>query len=57
MEVMGRNRRVTGMIFSITPKVEKLGSFRTVQCGSTLAGVSKTTPSFRKWATWNFEVS
>lgn len=57
MEVMGRNRRVTGIIFNITPMVEKLGFFRTVQCGSTSVGVSKTTPSFRKWATWKFEVS
>ena len=57
MEVMGRNRRVTGIIFNITPMVENLGFFRTVQCGSTLVGVSETTPSFRKWATWKFEVS
>lgn len=35
---MGRNRRVTGVIFSITPIVEKLGFFRTVQCGSTFFG-------------------
>lgn len=51
------NRQVTGILFSMTPKGEKLGSFRTAQCGSTLSGFSKTTPSFIKWATWNFEVS